>query len=105
MCEYVKIGDGVTIVCGGHRRPKKPVADLQFPATRLQLQAARYRYMYFRPCKRCGVEIEFWLTPSKKWAPLERMKDDPEHRRISHFSTCPFANEFRRTDAQGKLFT
>jgi hypothetical protein len=106
MCERIDLGDGnFAIVCGGHRMRKKSApAELHFPATNRQLKASRYKYFYSRPCKRCGVTIEFWQTPSKKWAPLERMKNDPENRIVSHFSTCPFANEFRKVDTQMDLF-
>lgn len=98
MCERVDLGNGqMAIVCGGRRMRKKSMpAEIHFPATNRQLKS--------RPCKRCGVTIEFWQTPLKKWAPLERMKNDPENRIVSHFSTCPFASEFRKNETQMVLF-
>jgi hypothetical protein len=106
MCERVDLGNGnFAIVCGGHRMKKKSTAgEVQFPATSMRLEAAGYRLEYTRPCKRCGTLIEFWRTRAGKYAPLERQEKDPKHRRVSHFSTCPFANEFRKTDTQMDLF-
>lgn len=82
----------------------KAAKEFKLPATCRQLEAAGYRFVYARRCKRCDVSLEFWQTPAKKWAPLEPMKDDPQRRRASHFATCPFAKEFRAEEKQGKLF-
>jgi hypothetical protein len=111
MCELIKVGDTVMLVCGGHRRPagrstRKAAAKVvvQFPATSMRLSAAGYIFKYTRKCRRCGALLEFWLTPDKKWAPLQRMDADPERRRVSHFSNCPFAAEFRKGEPQLELF-
>lgn len=109
MSERVDLGNGnFAIVCGGRRARKKAAVskEIQFPATSKELEAAGYRYKYGRPCRRCGVMIEFWVTPARKWAPLERIAEERDggKLRVSHFSTCPFANEFRRTDTQMDLF-
>ena len=71
-----------------------------FPATRGELTAAGYEFVYTRPCKRCQRALEFWRTPENKYAPLEVLEGNKLQ---SHFSTCPFADEFRRPK-QNELF-
>ncbi|MGO9641497.1 MAG: hypothetical protein ACLP1Y_09370 [Candidatus Acidiferrales bacterium] len=112
MCIAVKMPDGsVAIVCGGHARNPEPAmkkraaAEIQFPATVTRLEAAGYRFKYSRACRRCGAMIEFWLTPARKWAPLERLKESAYNERGSHFATCPFADEFRKTTTQLEMFS
>lgn len=105
MCKRIDLGNGsFAIVCGGRSMHNKKPVEVSLPATAVQLEAAGYLFKYTRPCRRCGVLLEFWLTPAKKWAPLERINSDREHRRLSHFSTCPFADEFRKLDNQMDLF-
>lgn len=110
-CEKIKLPDGsAAIVCGGRARSRRPAAtkraaaEIQFPATNTRLEAFGWRFQYSRPCRRCGARIEFWLTPARKWAPLERSKDSAYNERISHFSTCPFAEEFRKKSKQLEMF-
>lgn len=63
-----------------------------------------------RPCKRCGMRIEFHVGPNGKPIPLQRIRTlywvrdgravkhdaagEPFY--VSHFETCPNAGEFSR---------
>ena len=67
-----------------------------------------------RPCKRCGMRIEFHVGPNGNRIPLQRirtvyvMRPDATIANatslvyaadgiyVSHFETCPNANEFSR---------
>lgn len=69
---------------------------MKFPATRRALTDAGYVFEFSRPCKRCGHEIEFYRTPTSARAPLEVVPANGEWLLVSHFTTCPFANEFRK---------
>lgn len=74
------------------------MSNFTWPATRKDLYAAGYsRAMHIpaRPCKRCGVHIEFWNTPDKKLMPLE-VSPDNKSELLCHFNTCPHAAEFRK---------
>ena len=106
MCERIDLANGnFAIACGGRRMHQKKKSEVVFPAACKELDAAGYRLRYTRKCRRCKAVLEFWLTPAGKWTPLERLENEPEHRRVSHWSTCPFADEFRKTtDKQLDLF-
>jgi hypothetical protein len=72
-----------------------------WPATRKQLYKAGYTRAFHissRPCKRCSVRIEFWITPEKKLMPLEEHRGEKEITMLCHFNTCPHADEFRKTE-------
>lgn len=74
-------------------------------------------------CRRCGKRIQWRMMPSGKWMPLDEgvieIELDPQGNitvvddhgkvlrgnksqtpnacgRVTHWSTCPYANEFRR---------
>jgi len=67
-----------------------------------------------RPCRACGMEIEFYLGPGGRYLPLQRVRNvyvkrdplqggsiealdrpaDAEALFVSHFETCPQANRF-----------
>jgi hypothetical protein len=75
-----------------------------WPATRKQLYAAGYaRAMHIkaRPCRRCGVHLEFWHTPKNSLMPLEI---NPENKKelLCHFNTCPHAEEFRKPEEKAR---
>lgn len=53
------------------------------------------------PCKACGAEIVFLRTAAGKLMPVdaetvspEDTEYEPESGHVSHFKTCPKANEF-----------
>lgn len=73
---------------------------MNFPATRGELSEARWELVYIRNCKRCAKSLEFWRTDKNKFAPLEVIEGNKLQ---SHFSTCPFADEFRKKE-QPRLF-
>lgn len=86
---------------------------MKLPATRSQIKEAGYVFEFARPCKRCGVSLEFYRTPAKALSPLEPIVVDRVWLMDSHFKTCPFANEFHKKSApapapkkpdQGDLF-
>lgn len=87
------------------KQMEKNAAKLEWPATRKALYAAGYqREMHrpARPCKVCGVRIEFWRTPDGKLMPVEldphSTPDAP--RMLCHFATCPGAEKFRKPEHQ-----
>ena len=74
-------------------------AKLTWPLTRKQLYAAGYVREFTippRPCRRCGVRIEFWRTPENKLMPIEESERADEM--LCHFNTCPHAEEFRKPE-------
>jgi VRR-NUC domain len=82
------------------KRPRRRTKfmGLRWPATRKELYAAGYvreMTMASRPCKRCGIVIQFWRTPDKKLMPIEESKEDANEL-LCHFNTCPHAEEFRK---------
>jgi hypothetical protein len=86
---------------------EKAGAAMQFPATREALKKAGYQLEFARPCKKCAKPLEFHRTPADKLMPIE-VGDD--WLLYSHFETCPFAEEFRRSapapeiERQAELF-
>jgi len=83
-------------LCPRHAKRGELLGKIKLPATREQLEAAGYREELSRLCKRCSRQIEFWRTPNGSLAPLEVEIVGGEWLRVSHFETCPFANEFRK---------
>jgi hypothetical protein len=109
MCDKCTTRGGQDLDHCPNHTPGHPLAaparpEQFFPATWKKLKEAGWKFIYARPCKLCGKQLEFWQTPKKKPAPLEAMPDDPDHRRISHFTTCPHADKFRKPNPQGALF-
>ena len=47
-------------------------------------------------CRACHTVIEFWTTPAGKQLPMDPMENDHSPA-ITHFATCPFAAQFRKT--------
>ena len=74
--------------------------SLTWPMTRKELYVAGYARQFNippRPCKLCGIRIEFWRTPANKIMPIE---ENPEHKdeMLCHFNTCPHADKFRKPE-------
>ncbi len=78
-----------------------PMTTIKFPATRSQVEVAGYAWQFSRPCKRCGKHLEFYRTPAGRLAPLEMTITNGNWLFISHFSTCPYAHEFRKPAGEG----
>lgn len=57
---------------------------------------------HIAPCRGCGAPIVFLRTKTRKLIPVNAdtvNRDDYDFdpsRHVSHFATCPQANEFRR---------
>jgi len=68
---------------------------MAFPPTREALKTAGYRFDNHASCRGCHEEIEWWFTPKGGKMPFNLMPtgDSPA---VTHFSTCPNAEEFRR---------
>ena len=108
LCDF-PVGGGATCdarICDECRKPgpndldycpnhESGKASTGFPDTVKKLDAAGYKKISGRPCKLCGVWLEFWRTPAGKMAPLEVPKGEPD-RRVSHFATCKHADKFRK---------
>ena len=54
-----------------------------------------------RPCRKCGVRIEFWFTNKSNLMPIET---NPENKNelLCHFNTCPHAEEFRKPEEKAR---
>ncbi len=107
--ECIRLDDG-TVMFIDYSAPRKPSKKqmqkkLEWPSTRKTLYAAGYArdlQAPSRPCKLCGVKIEFWRTPEGKLMPLEvdplSMPNAPML--LCHFATCPEAEKFRKPQHQ-----
>jgi hypothetical protein len=73
---------------------------MHFPATRAQLQEAGYKFEFARPCRKCGMNLEFYRTPANALAPMEGVVVNKVWLMDSHFKTCPFRDEFKKTAAK-----
>lgn len=70
---------------------------MTFPATRGDLTAAGWELAFIRNCRRCAKSLEFWRAHDKVFHPLEIVDGNKLQ---THFSTCPFAKEFRKPKQQ-----
>lgn len=83
---------------------------MKFPMTREQVKEAGYKFEFARPCKRCNAHLEFYRTPNNALSPLESVIIDAVWYMDSHFKTCPFRDEFKKSATtppkaeQGDLF-
>lgn len=70
---------------------------MPFPQTFKELRDAGYRFDEHGTCRGedCGAEIEWWITPKGKKMPFNLMSDG-DSPAVSHHSTCPNADDFRR---------
>jgi hypothetical protein len=68
---------------------------MPFPKTFAELKAAGYRFDNHAACRGCKVQIEWWFTPKGGKMPFDLMPND-DSPAITHFSTCPHAEDFRR---------
>jgi hypothetical protein len=66
-----------------------------FPKTRDEMIAAGYKFQNVSRCKACQAEIEWFETPRAKKMPFNEMPSG-NSLAISHFSTCPEADLFRK---------
>ena len=60
---------------------------MSFPRTCSEAKAQGYTLTNLALCRLCEREIEWWMTPQKKKAPIDSTID-PEGF-TSHFATCP----------------
>ena len=67
---------------------------MPFPATKAAMIEAGYKYLANKTCP-CGAGMELWLTPNDKAMPMNLMPA-PDSPAISHWATCPKAQQFRR---------
>jgi hypothetical protein len=57
--------------------------------------AAGYERSYYSVCKGCKQAIEWWNTPNGQHIPMNSM-NHPDSPAVSHFATCPNADQFRK---------
>ena len=69
---------------------------MAFPKTFAELTQAKYKFDNHAKCRGCHKDIEWWITPTGKKMPFNLMPDI-ESPAVSHFATCPDAEEFRRS--------
>jgi hypothetical protein len=81
---------------------------MPFPATREAMEKKGYYRNCYTRCRGCNRPMEGWYSPAGHWMPMDPM-ERPDSPAVSHFSTCPKANEFRKgparcTSPQSSLF-
>ena len=66
---------------------------MAIPETRSQMYRAGWTRGGFSECKGCGAIVEWWSLGDKTKVPLD---PDPNNsaEAVSHFKTCPNANDF-----------
>jgi hypothetical protein len=72
-----------------------------FPATCKAMMEAGYKRSTYSRCVACHTAMEWWLTPRGRPIPMDSMpsEDSPA---VSHFATCPNADQFRKQPAKAK---
>jgi hypothetical protein len=70
---------------------------MAFPRTRHELEQAGYRYVRTLTCTgpTCSAMIEWWLTPKKKYIPLEFRESFGVDICEPHWATCPDRARFQ----------
>lgn len=65
------------------------------PKTRDEQMLAGYKFSDHSRCRSCGASVEWWITPKGNKMPVDPMLtgNDPW---VSHFATCPNADNHRR---------
>lgn len=80
---------------------------MAMPTSKSDLEATGYLFDSEGHCRGCGEPIEWWITPKGKKMPMSvievRERESPiapilRIDRVSHFSNCPSADDFRRHD-------
>jgi hypothetical protein len=69
---------------------------MSYPTTYTEATRQGYKLTNTALCRLCGAEIEWWITPQGKRAPIDSCIDPEAFR--SHFASCPFAPAFRKKD-------
>lgn len=72
---------------------------MALPQTIDELRAAGYKFEGDSSCRSCGADIEWWTTPRGKKMPFD------DGTAISHFSTCPNADQHRNDAPTSKITT
>jgi hypothetical protein len=65
---------------------------MAFPKTLDELREAGYKFEDDSECRSCGAAVEWWKTPRGKMMPFDHGTA------ISHFSTCPNADQHRKPE-------
>lgn len=92
-CEPFRFPDGTSgIICGGRARRKA----MQWPATLDDLQAAKYAFAGTGPCRACGVQMAWFITPNERKQPFSRKGNEVPKRFEPHHAVCPNRGEFTR---------
>lgn len=69
-----------------------------------KLREAGYEYVERGKClaPSCREQIYWFLTPNKKWMPMELWVTAEGERYQPHFATCPESRKFSRRGEPGK---
>lgn len=68
---------------------------MPFPKTRDEMVAQGYKFSNHGQCKACKEQLEWWETPAGKRMPFNLMQDGSSEA-VTHFRTCPNADQFRK---------
>lgn len=64
------------------------------PRTREGLEAVGYKFSTMGSCRGCGVQIQWYVTPEKKWMPFDRANQMGEFE--NHWGSCPARQRFKK---------
>lgn len=69
---------------------------MAFPNTREGLIEAGYTFSTKGKCRGCPAEIQWFVTPIKRWMPFDMPDDKGEF--LNHWATCPARKSFKGKD-------
>ena len=89
---------------------------MKLPATEDELRAGGWSMVASRPCRLCKMPLDFFRTLTGSLMPCEMILDGNVRKYVSHFATCPHADQFKKkpqknappkkiTPMSGELFT
>lgn len=64
------------------------------PKTREGLEAAGYKFSTKGTCSGCRAEVQWFVTPLKRWMPFDMPGPDGEF--LNHWATCPQRDRFKK---------
>lgn len=69
---------------------------MPFPNTRDGLIDAGYKFSRLGKCSGCPAQIQWYVTPGKRWMPFDMPDANGEF--LNHWATCPASKSFKPVD-------
>lgn len=66
------------------------------PNTRDGLEAAGYKFSTNGKCRGCPAQIQWFVTPGKRWMPFDMPDEKGEF--LNHWASCPSRKSFKGRD-------